>query len=185
MSYFWQLTYSKIFDSKLYKDIMGYIYIYVCVCVWIYIYIYIYVSVVIQLLSPVWLFETPYTSLLCPPLSPGICSNSCPLSQWCYLTISSYAAPSPFAFNLTLHIYIHTLCAHTYIYIYYIYTYTHSHIYTAYTYTYIYTAYIYTHICIFKHTHIIWSFPGDSEGRESTCNVGDPGSIPAMGRSPG
>ena len=22
--------------------------------------------------------------LLCPSLSPGVCSNSCPLSQWCY-----------------------------------------------------------------------------------------------------
>ena len=32
-----------------------------------------------------------HTRLLCPPLSPGICSNSCPLSQWCYLTISSSA----------------------------------------------------------------------------------------------
>ena len=30
--------------------------------------------------------------LLCPPLSPRICSNSCPLSQGCYLTISSSAA---------------------------------------------------------------------------------------------
>ena len=28
----------------------------------------------------------------CSP-SPGICSNSCPLSQWCYLTISSSAVP--------------------------------------------------------------------------------------------
>ena len=28
----------------------------------------------------------------CLPLSPGVCSNSCPLSQWCYLTISSSAA---------------------------------------------------------------------------------------------
>ena len=27
--------------------------------------------------------------LLCPPLSPRVCSNSCPLSRWCYLTISS------------------------------------------------------------------------------------------------
>ena len=26
---------------------------------------------------------------LCPPLSPGDCSNSCPLSRCCYLTISS------------------------------------------------------------------------------------------------
>ena len=29
-----------------------------------------------------------------PSLSLGVCSNLCPLSQWCYLTISSYAAPS-------------------------------------------------------------------------------------------
>ena len=26
-------------------------------------------------------------------------------------------------------------------------------------------------------------FPGDSDGKESTCNVGDPGSIPGLGRS--
>ena len=26
---------------------------------------------------------------LWPPSSPGVCSNSCPLSWWCYLTISS------------------------------------------------------------------------------------------------
>ena len=29
--------------------------------------------------------------LLCPLLSPRICSSSCPLSWWCYLTISSSA----------------------------------------------------------------------------------------------
>ena len=29
----------------------------------------------------------------CPSLSPGICSNSCPLSQWCHPTISSSIAP--------------------------------------------------------------------------------------------
>ena len=29
------------------------------------------------------------SSLLCPSLSPGACSNSCPLSQWCHPTISS------------------------------------------------------------------------------------------------
>ena len=27
--------------------------------------------------------------------------------------------------------------------------------------------------------------PGDSEGKVSACNVGDPGSIPGLGRSPG
>ena len=51
---------------------------------------------------------------LCDPMdcsTPGfpilhylwVCSNSCPLSGWCYLTISSSAAPSPFAFNLSPH----------------------------------------------------------------------------------
>ena len=39
----------------------------------------------------------PWTARLpCPSLSPGICSNSCPLSQWCFLTISSSAAPFSF-----------------------------------------------------------------------------------------
>ena len=30
-----------------------------------------------------------HARLLCPSLSPGICSNWCSLSQWCHLTISS------------------------------------------------------------------------------------------------
>ena len=30
-----------------------------------------------------------------------------------------------------------------------------------------------------------WVFPGGSDGKESACNVGDPGSIPGLGRSPG
>ena len=29
------------------------------------------------------------------------------------------------------------------------------------------------------------NFPGSSVGKESACNVGDPGSIPGLGRSPG
>ena len=29
------------------------------------------------------------------------------------------------------------------------------------------------------------SFPGGSAGKESACNVGDRGSIPGLGRSPG
>ena len=28
-------------------------------------------------------------------------------------------------------------------------------------------------------------FPGGSDGKESSCNVGDPGSIPGLGKSPG
>ena len=33
------------------------------------------------------------TRLPCSSLSPRVCSNSCPLSQWCHPTISSSAAP--------------------------------------------------------------------------------------------
>ena len=31
----------------------------------------------------------------------------------------------------------------------------------------------------------VLGFPGGSEGKVSACNVGDPGSIPGLGRSPG
>ena len=34
------------------------------------------------------------TRLLCPSPSPGACSNSCPLSQWCHPTISFSVVPS-------------------------------------------------------------------------------------------
>ena len=34
-----------------------------------------------------------HTRFPCPSPSPGVCSNSCPLSQWCYVTISSSAIP--------------------------------------------------------------------------------------------
>ena len=34
-----------------------------------------------------------HARLLCPSLCPRVCSNSCPFSQWCYLTISSSATP--------------------------------------------------------------------------------------------
>ena len=33
-----------------------------------------------------------HTRLLCPPVSPGVCSNSCLLRQWCHPTISSSVA---------------------------------------------------------------------------------------------
>ena len=52
--------------------------------------------VVVQLLSHVWLSVTPWTAARqapCPPLSPGVCSNSCPLSWWYHPTISSSVWP--------------------------------------------------------------------------------------------
>ena len=49
----------------------------------------------VQSLSCVWLFVTPrlqHARLPCSSLFPGVCSDSCPLSQWCYLSILSSAA---------------------------------------------------------------------------------------------
>ena len=37
-----------------------------------------------------------HTRLLCPPQSPGVCSNSCPWKWWLYLTISSSVTPFSF-----------------------------------------------------------------------------------------
>ena len=42
----------------------------------------------------------------------------------------------------------------------------------------------YYHI-IFSSECMFLSFPGGSDGKESACNEGDPGSIPGMGRSAG
>ena len=43
--------------------------------------------------------ELQHTRLPCPSLSPRVCSDSCALSQWCYLTISSSAAHFSFCFQ--------------------------------------------------------------------------------------
>ena len=40
-----------------------------------------------------WPHGMQHARFFCPSLSPRACSNSSPLSQWCYLTISSSAAP--------------------------------------------------------------------------------------------
>ena len=41
--------------------------------------------------------------LPCPSLSPRVCSNSCPLGQWCHPTISSFVTPFSYALNLPQH----------------------------------------------------------------------------------
>ena len=54
------------------------------------------VVVVVPSLSRIQLFATPWlqcTRLPCPSLSLGVCSNSCPLSQWWYPTISFSVVP--------------------------------------------------------------------------------------------
>ena len=46
-----------------------------------------------------------HARLPCPSISTTVCSNSCPVSQWCYPTISSSPAlpASSFAFSLSQH----------------------------------------------------------------------------------
>ena len=43
--------------------------------------------------NSLWPHGLQHASLLCPSLSPGTCSNSCPLSAWCHPIISSSVAP--------------------------------------------------------------------------------------------
>ena len=39
-------------------------------------------------------------------------------------------------------------------------------------------------LCFFFFFFFCMAFSGDSDGKESICNVGDKGSIPGLGRSP-
>ena len=43
--------------------------------------------------NSLWPHGLQHTRLPCPSLSPGACSNSCPLSQWCHPTILSSVVP--------------------------------------------------------------------------------------------
>ena len=49
----------------------------------------------VQSLSRVWFFVTPpqHTRPPCPSPTPGVYSNSCPLSQWCHPTLLSSVIP--------------------------------------------------------------------------------------------
>ena len=43
--------------------------------------------------SSLWPHGLQHTTLPCPSVSPGVCSNSCPLSQWCHPTILLSVTP--------------------------------------------------------------------------------------------
>ena len=66
-----------------------------CVCLYqILCYILLYFCCSVAKSSPVlWPHELQHARLPCPLLSPGVCSNPCPLTQWCHPTISSSATP--------------------------------------------------------------------------------------------
>ena len=50
-----------------------------------------------------WPHELQHTRLPCPSLSPRVCSNSSPLSQWCIQQSHPLSSPSLPAFNLFKH----------------------------------------------------------------------------------
>ena len=57
---------------------------------------------IVQLLNvsnSLWPHGLQHARLLCPPVSPGVCSNWGPLSQCCYVTISSLYTPFSFCFQ--------------------------------------------------------------------------------------
>ena len=41
------------------------------------------------------------------------------------------------------------------------------------------------YMCVYMCVCVYICFPGGLAGKESACNVGDQGSIPGLGRSPG
>ena len=43
--------------------------------------------------NPLWPHGLQHSRLPCLALFPGVCSDSCPLSRWCHLTISSSVIP--------------------------------------------------------------------------------------------
>ena len=56
---------------------------------------YVRALVVVQSLSRVWLWPRglQHSRPPCPSPTPGVYSNSCPLSQWCHPTVSSSVVP--------------------------------------------------------------------------------------------
>ena len=58
-----------------------------------------YRSVAKVVSDSLWPHGLQHASFLCPSLSSRVCSHSCPLNQWCCLTVSSSAAPFSFCFQ--------------------------------------------------------------------------------------
>ena len=159
--------------------------------------------------NSLWAHELQHTRFSCPSPSPGVCSNACPLSQWCHPTISSSAslfsscsqsfpASRSFPMNqlftsggqsiaasasasvlpmniqgwfpLGLTCLISLLSRGL--------------------------SRVFSNTAIRKHQFFgtqpslwfsshIFGLPDSSVGKESTCNAGDPGLIPGLGRSTG
>ena len=117
-------------------------------------------------LWPLWL---QHTRLPCPSLSPRVCWNSCPLILWCYPTIPSSVAPfssCPQSLPASGSFLISQLFSSG-----------GQSIGAS-------TSALALPMNI-QGWFPLGDFPCGSAGKESICNVGDLGSVPELGRSPG
>ena len=77
-----------LLQMALFHSFYGWV-IFHCVC--IYIYLLLFSCLVVS--DSLWPHGLQHARLPCLSPSSGACSNSCPLSQWCHLTISSSIVP--------------------------------------------------------------------------------------------
>ena len=75
-------------------------YVYICLCVSLYMSVQFSCSVMSDSLRP---HELQHSRPPCPSPTPGVHSDSRPLSQWCHPAISSSVVPSPPAPNPSQH----------------------------------------------------------------------------------
>ena len=128
-----------------------------------------YCCSVIKSCPTLWPHGLQHIRLPSPSLSPGVYLNSCPLSRWCYLTISSsatpflfclqpFSAPGSFPVSWLFKSGGQSTGASA-------------------------------SVSVLSMNIQGWfppgGFPGSSVGKESTCSAGDPGLIPGLGRSTG
>ena len=123
------------------------------------------------------LHELQHARLPCSSLSPGVCSDSCPLSQWCHPTISS---PCPLLLLPSIFPSIRVFSNESALCI----RWPNSGIFS------ISPSNEYSELISFRTNWFeIVLFHLSSallyDGKESSCNAGDLGSIPGLGRSPG
>ena len=93
-------------QSKWGKILCRYTHTHTYACIYVSIYLLRFGYVVVQLLSHVWLFTTPWTAACQASLSFTISWSLLKLmsiSHWCHPTISSLSSPSLLALKLTQH----------------------------------------------------------------------------------
>ena len=121
-----------------------------------------------------------HARLPCPSPTPRACSNSCPSNRWCHPTVSSYGkflkrwkyqTILPASWEICMQVKKQQLELDME-------QWTGSKLGKE------YTKAVDCHPAYLTYMQSTSGFPGGSDGKASACNVGDPVSIPRLGRSP-